>query len=1641
MNSKTTLKKSLYFSAGVIFIIGVLSVISTPALSRELALLITYGRDAQTIEGDDDYMQVNYIRVPSEVQDTLYIRIFDADCGGKHDEKYKGIWNTQTRFRLLGGEGAYSAPGLKKAVPDDTALDSGTILAEEVFGEDNFRDSKWYTFAEVKPDQGEEIAGFRYFKLVVQGQSGDDGNAFLITATLDPRSNTIPENIDVFTLKPTIRLPRNGVFSEMRFFLEKGIQKITVHNFDLFGAKIGVDTAFRTNIHVPTSGQNEWVKGDVILKPDETNRICALRFEGGREMPNDGSFYVTDSQGNLLPIELTVFLQKPNQRPDPRIDVKQLADCNSYLFDGSRTVDKEGDELKFYWDFGDGSKSVGIPVTHKYNLPGKYQANVIIEDNSGQIFNSIRKKFTVTVNHPPIAHAGADQIAAPNQLLNFNGLKSTDTDGKVVRYYWNFGDDQKSRGKNVKHNYKIPGQYTITLRVEDNSNTPCNSASDQCIVAVNSPPLVNIGEDLVASVDEPVDLSGKNSDDSDGKIISYQWKLGDETRKTGMNVTHAYSKPGTFLVKLVVTDNSGAINHTGSDTLKVVVNEPPVADAGKDVRGSAGEPIMFNPSGSLDRDGRVIQFYWDFGDKSPQIKTKTAKIVSHSYKQPGKYIVSLTITDNSGTSTATHTDTASAMINHPPMADAGPDQIGIKGETRFDASGSYDSDGRVIKYEWSYGDGETGTGKTPHHVYRNPGTYKISLTVTDDSKTATNKASDQLIVTVNHLPVADAGPDFIAVSEQELTFDASKSIDPDGQISEYSWDFGDGSTGTGVKTRHTYSKPGKYNALLTVRDNSGHKDALAYDEVSVFINRSPAAAAGPDLVVAPNQDIVFDGNKSYDTDGKIVSYRWDFSDQKHSAHSVKIKRKFSKPGIYTATLTVIDNNRVANSTVQDKVSIRVNHPPYAYCGKNILTSKRTVLLDASSSTDADGDLLTYIWDFGDGSPAGKGERVFHTYDRGGNYPVILTIDDGTGLKNSTSSASISIKINEPPIARAGKNRTVCTGKPVIFDAGGSSDPEGGLMKYTWNFGDNTTATGLNPVKTYTAGGVYMVTLNVMDDSGLAEGSVSTEQIAVTVVESPVADAGPDQTTCAGTPIQFNGSKSMDVDGLVNNFLWNFGDGSNGGGPTPTHTFEQAGTYRVELRITGDQIGSCNNTDTDEMIVTIHKAPVAKFTAPKRVEKNQLISFNAEESKAGTTGITEYIWDFGDNTKGKGKITDHAYPDSGRYIVTLTVISDSITDCNKTAMTAQITVNEPPAAKINTTAQNRPDHHDYLAGTNQIVTFNGAQSLDPDGIISSYIWNFGDGQTGKGVHVRHQYKKPGQYSVKLKVTDNTDLSNNFSIDSITITVNEAPTPIITGGNITVCAGNPITLNAGKSVDNDGKIISYEWNFGDGSPEMEGKQVKHEYQTPGSYMVTLRVNDGTNVSNSRSQSSATITINNPPTANAGSDKLVSPGDKILFDGSKSKDRDGSINVYKWEFGQTGQAQGKKVFHRFKNPGSYNVILTVADNSGTGCSVAEDTAVIRVNSRPVAVIKGETESFIGGAHDTVLFDATDSYDPDDDPLSFYWNFGDGNTAKGPKVSHVFNKPGRYKIKLRVDDGNGLKSSVSVREITIQVRDRKKS
>ena len=408
-----------------------------------------------------------------------------------------------------------------------------------------------------------------------------------------------------------------------------------------------------------------------------------------------------------------------------------------------------------------------------------------------------------------------------------------------------------------------------------------------------------------------------------------------------------------------------------------------------------------------------------------------------------------------------------------------------------------------MTYSWDFGDGTKGEGKTVEKVYQKGGTYKVFLHVNDNAGTACSTGSATRTIKINSAPIANAGDDidtcFAANQELRVALDGGRSHDPDGDALTYDWNFGDGETASGRSVSHVFSKPGDYNVGLTVNDGSGSPCSASSDTVSVKLNRRPIANAGKDVMVCSGSAVTLDGSLSR---GDSLKYMWDFGDGK-TGEGASVTHSYDKGGHYRAVLTVDDGRGTRCSSSSAAVSVFVNTAPSVTLNNEAAACQGSTVRFDASAKDADGDALTYAWDFGDGSVVNGGASQSHAYTKGGVYTVQVTVDDRHGSSCSLASATSRVKINSRPIADAGPNLVCCVDKDSMFDGSGSKDPDGDALTYRWSFGDGATAEGAKVTHAYAKSGKYTVVLTVDDGAGTS-CSIASSSFDARVNERPVS---------------------------------------------------------------------------------------------------------------------------------------------------------------------------------------------------------------------------------------------------------------------------------------------------------------------------------------------------------------------------------------------------------------------------------------------------------------------------------------------------------------------------------------------------------
>jgi PKD repeat protein len=700
----------------------------------------------------------------------------------------------------------------------------------------------------------------------------------------------------------------------------------------------------------------------------------------------------------------------------------------------------------------------------------------------------------------------------------------------------------------------------------------------------NQPPIANAGDPYQLTAGVGATLSGIRSDDPDGFIVQYDWDYGDNNTAldAGPEPTHTWAEAGTYNVTLTVTDDNGARGSDKTTANVGAVNAPPVADAGPPGEGSGGTylgtvdvPMQLDGSDSSDDVG-ITSYNWEFGSdsSSPDDNVVAPQV---TYSRPGERSINLRVEDGQGESDTTYASTVDIKAgDQPPKAEAGPPVTGTVGEpVTFDGSASNDPDDEITAYTWDFGDGQIATGEIVEHTYNIAREWTATLVVASESGNVWDTTTASIAeADANASPTADPGGPYTGEAGVAVSFDGSGSSD-DGSIVSYAWEFGDGNNGTGVTVDHTYATADNYLVTLTVTDD---EDATGVATTSAAIgtdNQAPTAEAGGPYPGTVNVPVQFTGINSSDPDpgGEVVAYAWAFGDEAGgTSDRANPTYSYAAPGIYEVTLTVTDNE---NSRGQDRTIVIVgdgNEPPVADAnGPYRGTVGEAVTFDGSASTDHDGEIVTWTWFFGDGRQTGAGETVEYTYATAAPYHVVLLVTDDDGSSRAAlTSASIGTA-SQPPIADPGGPYPAQLDASVTFDGSASSDPDGFIVQYDWDFGDGSDVRidgGPNPSYTYTAVGDYPVTLTVTDDAGEQSPGFTTVTVAVGNVP-PQADAGPSEFAQTGTTITFDGSASRDPEGPIARYDWVFGDGdsASNAGPNPEHVYETEGSYKVTLTVT------------------------------------------------------------------------------------------------------------------------------------------------------------------------------------------------------------------------------------------------------------------------------------------------------------------------------------------------------------------------------------------------------------------------------------------------------------------------------------------
>jgi hypothetical protein len=1078
-------------------------------------------------------------------------------------------------------------------------------------------------------------------------------------------------------------------------------------------------------------------------------------------------------------------------------------------------------------------------------------------------------------------------VQAGTDLTVCNGQSVTLSGSGASSYSWNLG---------VINGTSFVPTSTTTYTVTGTDANGCVNM-DQVTVNVNALPNVQAGNDLTVCNGQSVTLSGSGAS-------SYSWNLG------VVNGT-SFVPTSTTTYTVTGTDANGCTN---TDQVIVNVNTLPNVQAGTDLTVCNGQSVTLSGSGAS-------SYSWNLG-----------VINGTSFVPTSTTTYTVTGTDVNG---CINTDQVIVTVKALPNTQAGTDVTVCAGQSvTLNATGG-------VSFSW-----DLGVSNGISFIPSSTATY----TVTGTNASGCTK-TDQVVVTVNALPIVQAGTDLTVCNGQSVTLSGSGA-------SSYSWNLGVVNGTSFVPTAAA-----TYTVIGT--DANGCTNT---DQVIVNVNTLPNVQAGTDLTVCNGQSVTLSGSGA-------LSYSWNLG--------VINGTSFVPTSTTTYTVTGTDVNGCTNA---DQVTVTVNSLPSVQAGTDITVCEGQSVTLSGSGADS------YSWDLSvlDG--------ISFIPTSTATYTVT-----GTDVNGCTNTDQVLVTVNALPNVQAGTDVTVCDGQSVTLSGLGASS-------YSWNLGViNGTSFAPTATTTYTVTGTdangcsntdqVIVTVNALPnvqagtdvticklqsvtlagsgansytwDLGVSNGvsfapnstatytvtgtdingCVNTDQVIVTVKALPNTQAGADVTVCAGQSVTLTATGGV-------TFSWDLGV-SNGISFIPIST----ATYTV----TGTNAAGC--TKTDQVVVTVNALPIVQAGTDLTICDGQSVTLSG-------SGANSYSWDLG-VTNGISFIPTAT--------TTYTVTGTDLNGCVNTDQVI-VTVNSLPNVQAGT---------DVTVCDGQSVTLSGSGA-------SSYSWDLGvingtsfiptstatytvtgtdvNGCTNadqvtvtvntlpsvqagtditvcEGQSVTLSGSGADSYSWDLSVLDGisfippstatytvtgTDANGCTNTDQVTVTVNTLPS-VQAGTDVTVCSGQSVTLN-GSGAD------SYSWDLS----VLDG--ISFIPISTATYTVT-----GTDANGCINTDQLTVTVNTLPIVQAGTDVTVCDGQSVILTAS-------GADTYSWDLGVT---DGTSFIP------TLTATYTVTGTDANGC-INTDQVTVTVNTLPsvqagadVTVCEGQSVTLNGSGADSYSWD----------------------------------------------------------------------
>jgi gliding motility-associated-like protein len=1213
-----------------------------------------------------------------------------------------------------------------------------------------------------------------------------------------------------------------------------------------------------------------------------------------------------------------------------------------------------GNPTSWKWDLGNGTISFLRNPSVTYFTPGKYNIKLVIS-NGAQI-DSVTKEQFININASPTVDFSALRTTGCFPLpVQFTDL-SVAGSGNIAKWQWDFGDGEGSTISNAEHNYTGAGNFNVSLRVTNNLGCVKSKTKTQYI-KLNTGVTSDFSIKTSNSCKAPATVNFLNNSGGVG-TFSYEWDFGDGATSDLSGPSHTYTKDGSYSVRLIVKNSTGCTDTLIKQNVVILGN----INADFSVPSKVCQDNIVNIANtSKPVPGDIL---WDFGDGS----TSTDSLPIKRYSVTGNFIIKMISNFGACLDSASKTIT---VLTKPIINFTADKTSDCKAPLTVNFTSNVTG---ATTYLWDFGDGKTSADKNPAHTYLSAGNFTVKLIATNAagcSDTLIKPAYIQIQlpqVNILNLPAKGCAPFF---------FNFSNTVTSTEPVVKYQWDFGDGSGSSRPNPSHTFLLPGNYTISVIVTTASGCTDTLTAVN-GVIVGSKPVADFTADYKdVCANIVVSFSDLSK----GNVDKWYWSFGDGGISIEQ-NPKHPYADTGLFNVTLIAMSNGCTDTITFDKYIHIS---PPIArfITAYDCANPFEKVFTDKSIGAD------TWQWNFGDGTTSTERNPV-HNYNSTGKYQVTLTVTNaGTGCLYTWPEL---VSVIDEKANFMVSDSVVCKGAPINFTTLNINPAN--IKSYYWNFGDgifiNTTSSAVQHI--YKTAGTYNITFIITDSLGCTDTLIKPMYIRV---NGPTAAFKLSTTgSCLNTPITFIDSSFSDGIHIIEQWVWNYGDGTieTLTSSSSQHLYLTPGVFNIKLKVIDSN--GCVDSLIQANSLVISK-PVAGFNANDTLSCPQKpVIFTNTSMGPGLT----YLWNFGDGTTSTDVNPEHKYVTEGVYSVSL-----SLTD--KYGCTDVIS------------------KADYIKILSPVADFSMSDSIGtcPPLVVTftnnsvnaiSTSWDFGDGTTSKVNNPSHFFATPGVYDVVLKITSIGGCTTQKSKRVIV----KGPEGDFTYSNIVGC--NPLQTNFKASAKN---ASSFVWDFNDGTTVTTTDSiVDHEYTTPGVYLPKLILMDagGCQVPIIGTD---TITVYGVKANFSTNSNMVCDSGTVKFTNNTiSNDR---ITSYSWDFGDGSTSNAQSPEHGYKTTGEYVTRLKVSTQYGCVDTV-NVSAPIKVVNSPKVAIGGSNGACVPA---TLNFAATVLV-PDTSDLAWEWNFDNGNTSNIQKPeAQLYSVANNYSVQLKATNSSGCVTTLN--------------